>query len=91
MEERKLSKYSVIAGATNFTRQKYTPDAEGNGVYVITVSAETKAKLIDGDEFEEFVELNDLELKRAILQKSNLKNWRIAIEVNSGTTILLGD
>ena len=91
MEERKLSKYSVIAGATNFTRQKYTPDAEGNGVYVITVSAETKAKLIDGDEFEEVVELNDLELKRAILQKSNLKNWRIAIEVNSGTTILLGE
>jgi len=91
MEERKLSKFSVIAGATNFPRQKYSPDAEGNGVYVITVSAETKAKLIDGDEFEETIELNDLELKRAILQKSNLKNWRIAIEVNSGTTILLGE
>lgn len=82
--------YTEIVSAGALKRQKYQATAENSGTYVITVDTQTKQALIDGNEFETDVELNDLEFVNAIKQKSNLKGWRIAIEVNNGTTILVG-
>ena len=82
--------YTEIVSAGALKRQKYQANAENSGTYVITVDTQTKQALIDGNEFETDVELNDLEFVNAIKQKSNLKGWRIAIEVNNGTTILIG-
>ena len=82
--------YTEIVSAGALKRQKYQSNAENSGTYVITVDTQTKQALIDGNEFETNVELNDLEFVNAIKQKSNLKGWRIAIEVNNGTTILIG-
>lgn len=82
--------YTEIVSAGALKRKKYEATAENSGTYVITVNTQTKQALIDGNEFETDVELNDLEFVNAIKQKSNLKGWRIAIEVNNGTTILVG-
>lgn len=82
--------YTEIVSAGALKRKKYEATAENSGTYVITVDTQTKQALIDGNEFETDVELNDLEFVNAIKQKSNLKGWRIAIEVNNGTTILVG-
>ena len=85
-----MSKYSVIAGATNFLRKKYEQTAEDSATYVITVSNEVKEAILDGDAFTTSVELNDLEFKRNVIQRSSLKGWRITIQVNSGLTLLVG-
>ena len=82
--------YTEVVSAGALKRQKFQATAENSGTYVITVDTQTKQALIDGNEFETDVELNDLEFVNAIKQKSNLKGWRIAIEVNNGTTILVG-
>ena len=82
--------YTEIVSAGAIKKKKYEATAENSGTYVITVDTQTKQALIDGNEFETNVELNDLEFVNAIKQKSNLKGWRIAIEVNNGTTILIG-
>lgn len=83
-------RYFEVVSAGALKRKKYEATAENSGTYVITVDTQTKQALIDGNEFETDVELNDLEFVNAIKQKSNLKGWRIAIEVNNGTTILVG-
>ena len=82
--------YYEIAGATNFKRKNFKQDSEALGTYVITISNQAKEKFVDGDEFEEVVELNDLLLKKAIEQKDNLRGWRIALNLNNGTTISVG-
>lgn len=85
-----MAVYSEIASATNFKRKKYKVSGENGGTYVITISTATKEALIDGISFTQSVELNDLEFNNALLQKSDLKGWRIAFEVANGTTIMLG-
>ena len=85
-----MSVYTEIIGATSFKRKKYKLTSEEAGVYVISVSNETKQLLIDNAEFSQVVELNDPEFVRAIKQKTNLRGWRIAIELNNHTTILVG-
>ena len=82
--------YYEIAGATNFKRKNFKQDSEALGTYVITISNQAKEKFVDGDEFEEVVELNDLLLKKAIEQKDNLRGWRVALNLNNGTTISVG-
>ena len=85
-----MAKYSVLAGATSFKRERFDTSAEDYGTYVITVSNQTKQDLIDLKEFSQAVELNDSEFVEAIKQKTNLRGWRIAIELNNHTTILVG-
>lgn len=82
--------YSEIVGATNFKRKQLTQSGEGLGRFVISVPNEIKEKLIDGEEFETVIELNDNLLRTSIKQRSNLKNWGISVEVNNGTTLLVG-
>lgn len=83
-------RYFEIAGATNFKRKKFQVDPEQNGVFVITLDNISKQKLLDGEEFEQIIELNDLEFINSVKQKSNLKSWRISIKVNSGLTLFVG-
>ena len=85
-----MSIYTELASATSFKRKKYKLTSEEVGVYVISVSNETKQALVDNEEFTQVVELNDPEFVRAIKQKTNLRGWRIAIELNNHTTILVG-
>ena len=85
-----MAKYSVIAGATNFTRKQYKADGESIGTFVITVSNEIKEKIVDGEDFTSAVEINDLLFLNAVKQKSNLNGWKLSVEVQNGTTILIG-
>ena len=85
-----MAKYSVIAGATNFTRKQYKADGESIGTFVITISNEIKEKIVDGEDFSSAVEINDLLFLNAVKQKSNLNGWKLSVEVQNGTTILIG-
>ena len=77
-------------GADNLDRTEYSANAESYSTFVITISNDSKEKLIDGEEFTQTIELNDNEFNLWVKQKTDLKGWRISIVVNSGTTILVG-
>ena len=85
-----MAKYKQVVGSGNFVREQFIADAESIGTFVITVSNEIKEKIVDGEDFSGAVELNDPLLLNAIKQRSNLNGWKIAINLNNGTTIMVG-
>ena len=85
-----MAKYKQLVGSGNFVREQFIADAESIGTFVITVSNEIKEKIVDGEDFSGAVELNDPLLLNAIKQRSNLNGWKLAVNLNNGTTILIG-
>lgn len=85
-----MAKYKQVVGSGNFVREQFIADAESIGTFVITVSNEIKEKIVDGEDFSGAVELNDPLLLNAIKQRSNLNGWKLAVNLNNGTTILIG-
>ena len=85
-----MADYKMRVGADNLDRTEYSANAESYSTFVITISNDSKEKLIDGEEFTQAIELNDNEFNLWVKQKTDLKGWRVSIVVNSGTTILVG-
>ena len=85
-----MADYKMRVGADNLDRTEYSANAESYSTFVITISNDSKEKLIDGEEFTQTIELNDNEFNLWVKQKTDLKGWRVSIVVNSGTTILVG-
>jgi hypothetical protein len=66
-------------------------DAVENGSFVIVLSEENQSKLLNGEEFEQDVDIANVELRNNIIQKTNLKGFVIAFVVHNGATIFNGE
>lgn len=66
-------------------------DAVENGSFVIILSEENQSKLLNGEEFEQDVDIANVELRNNIIQKTNLKGFVIAFVVHNGATIFNGE
>lgn len=66
-------------------------DAVENGSFVIVLSEGNQSKLLNGEEFEQDVDIANTELRNNIIQKTNLKGFVIAFVVHNGATIFNGE